>query len=115
MAWRFARGARGRDNPIPPPARSDKPGRASAVWPFLFSEPPGAQVAFQLAKVFGQFRGPLHALAGLVRMFEGEDLCMQGLAREINTRAGFIRPANSRVICAVADQRESGIGSLNTD
>ena len=84
----------GADNPIQPRAREASHGRERAAESGLLLEPGGAQVVFELAKVFGQFRGPAHARAWLVGMFEGEDFCVQGLAREINARAGGVRSAH---------------------
>src|ERR1035437_8000448 len=91
MAWRSARKARGRDNLIQRRARKAKPGGERAAGSGLSLEPGGAQVVLQLAKVFGQFRGPAHARAWPVRMFQGEDFRMQGLAREVNARMGVVR------------------------
>src|ERR1035438_9341607 len=48
-------------------------------------------------------------------MFEGEDFCVQGLARELNARDCGVRAADSRIVRAVAEQGESGVGSLNAN
>ena len=56
-----------------------------------FLESGGTQGGVELAKVFGQFGGPGHALAGLFRVFEAEDFGMQGLTRKINGRVGVVR------------------------
>src|ERR1022692_2202300 len=48
-------------------------------------------------------------------MFEGEDFCVQGLARELNARVGGVRGADSRIVSAVAEQGESGVRSLDAN
>ena len=79
-----ARGRVGEDNPIQHgDGSTDGIARSERA---LRLEPGGAQAGFELAKVFGQFRGPAHARAWLVRMFEGKDFRVQCLAREINAR-----------------------------
>ena len=75
----------------------------------------GTQGSLKLAKVFGQFCRPGHALAGLVRVFEAKDFGVQSLTREINGRVGVVRSPIGRVVGAVADQGESGVGSLDAD
>jgi len=78
-------------------------------------KPGRTQGRFELAQVLGQFRRPTHALARLVRVFEAEGFGMQGLPREFNERTVMIVSAMGRIICAVADQRMSGVGGLRAD
>ena len=87
MAWRSAREARGRDKPIQTPVKRVATDGKTQPERALTKSRPRAQVVFELAKVFGQFRGPTHACAWLIWMFEGEVFCVQCLAREINARA----------------------------
>ena len=82
-------------------------------WRFL--EQGGAQCAVQLAKVFGKFGGPCHARTGLAGVFEAENFGVQGLTREVDGCFCVILAAIGRVIRAVADQGESGVGSLDAD
>jgi hypothetical protein len=53
MAWRSAREARGQDNPIQTRVNRLSHGRESAAENWLWLEPAGAQVVFELAQVFG--------------------------------------------------------------
>src|ERR1019366_7012357 len=115
MAWRSAREAGGRDKPTQTAVNRGSHGPKYAARSGLGLEPAGAKVVFELAKVFGQFRGPVHAYAWLVRMFEGKDFRVQGLAREINARVGGVRAAYSRIVGAVAEQGESGVRRLHAN
>jgi len=82
-------------------------------WRFL--EQGGAQCAVQLAKVFGKFGGPCHARTGLVGVFEAENFGVQGLTRKFDGCVCVVLGAIGRVIGAVADQGESGVGSLHAN
>src|SRR5436190_13533573 len=75
----------------------------------------GAQGRFELAKVFGKFRGPRHARARLAWMFEGEDFGVQGLSRESDARARALRSPTIWIVSAVSHQRKSGMGSLSAN
>jgi len=74
-----------------------------------------AQGSLKLAKVFGKIRGPAHARARLVWMFEAEDFCVQGLPRERDARAGGLGSPTIRIISAVSNQGKSGMGSLGAN
>src|SRR3989442_9842278 len=78
-------------------------------------EPGRAQCGVELAKVFRQFGGPGHARTGLVRVFEAENFGVQGLTREIYGRVCVILAAIGGVIRAIADQGQSGVGSLDAN
>jgi len=76
MAWPSAREARGPVKPIQTAVNRGSHGQEYAARSGLWLEPAGAQVVFEVAKIFGQFRGPAHAHAWLVWMFEGEVFCV---------------------------------------
>ena len=80
-----------------------------------FLESAGTQGGFELAQVFGQFRRPGHAPCRAVPGVRGSGLRRARPDAGNRWAAGVVPSAIFRVIRAVADQRQPGVGGLDAD